>query len=213
MTLSELLRFTRYNKLRDRATPPLWSDETIVTYLDEAQDRFARATDSLVDDDIEIDLSSGESVYDLDREVVFVYSAYFVGYEYERLGPSTENWTPDTTMSTRPTRYTLDRKTNTIRFYPVPDGAYTAVLRVARLPETLSVDNLEATPELDESYQIALMDWAVYRCFTHDDADGRNDMAAEKALGRFNEMVSKAKHDLYRLRMGNQPRVHGNRVK
>ena len=137
----------------------------------------------------------------------------FDGYDYIRLAPATENWTPDNTLSTMPTRYTLDRKTNSIRFYPVPDGAYTAILRVARLPAALTLDDLEAEPELDEAYQIGLMDWAEYRCFTHDDADGRNDMAAEKAQHRFDEMVSRAKHDLYRLRMGNQPRAHGNRVK
>lgn len=213
MLVKELLKFTRYNKLLDKASPPLWSDAVIVTYLDEGQTLFSRKTDYFIEDDIEISLSEGESVYDLDSKVAFVYAVRFDGYDYIRLAPATEGWTPDSTMSTMPTRYTLDRKTNSIRFYPVPDGPYTAILRVARLPAALALDDLEAEPELREEYQIGLMDWAVYRCLTHNDVDGGNDMAAEKALARFNEMVSRAKHDTYRLRMGNQPRVHGDRVK
>ena len=213
MTADDMVRFTRYNLLRDRSVPPLWPDDVVVRYLSEGQDRFARLTDSLIADDTEIDVVSGEDTYELDRSIIFVYAAHFVGFEGERMQPATEGWTPDTIVSSRPTRYTLDRATNTIRFYAIPDQDYTAVLRIARLPADLTLDDLAAESEIDQSYQDALMDWAAYRCFTHDDADGRNDKAAENALRRFNEMVNRAKQDNYRLRMGFQARAHGQRVK
>ena len=33
MKADELLSFTRYNKLRDKAIPPLWKDDTLLLYL------------------------------------------------------------------------------------------------------------------------------------------------------------------------------------
>jgi len=170
-------------------------------------------TDTFVEENRALEITAGESVYPLDSDIVFVYAVQLAGYPGERLQPATEGWTPDDNVANRPTRYTLDRATQSIRFYQIPDQDYTANLRIARLPAPLSIDSLDATPELPEQNEQALMDWAAYRCFTHDDADGRNDMAAEKSLQRFNEHMNKLKRDNYRLRMGFQARAHGQRVK
>lgn len=213
MTTDELISFTRYNKLRDRAVPPLWPDDVVVVYLNEAQQRLATMTDSFVEENRELEITAGQRVYPLDSDIVFVYAIQLAGYPGERLQPSTEGWTPDDNVASRPTRYTLDRAMQSIRFYQIPDQDYTANLRIARLPAPLSLDSLDATPELPEQNEHALMDWAAYRCFTHDDADGRNDTAAEKSLQRFNEHMNKIKRDNYRLRTGFQARAHGQRVK
>ena len=213
MKADELLSFTRYNKLRDKAIPPLWKDDTLLLYLNEGQDRLAAQTDYFVDDEVEIALSSGTDVYDLDPAVCMVYSVRLEGYEFVRLQPATEGWTPDCTYTSRPSRYTLDRATNKLRIFPTPDTDYTAILRVARKPEALSLDTLDVDCELPDDMLIAVMDWAAYRCFTEDDADGRNDMAAEKAFQRYNEAMNRFKRDNYRLRMGFGARAHGQRVK
>ncbi len=64
MTVDELLRFTRYNKLRDRAAPPLWPDDVVVVYLNEAQQRLATMTDSFVEENRELEIAAGASATD-----------------------------------------------------------------------------------------------------------------------------------------------------
>jgi hypothetical protein len=212
MTGQELLDYTRKHVLRDTKTPPLFPDDLVVGYLDEAQQRMVQRTHAFVEATREFSLSAGEAFYPLDDDIAYVYAVRLDGIS-GYLTTSTDSWTPQDTTSTQPYRYTLDTETQTIRFYPIPDGTYTAVLRVARLPVQLTLDNLEDELEIKARYQLALADWAAYRCFTNDDVDGRNDGAADRALARFNMAVNEFKRDEYKLRTGHLMRVHGNRVK
>ena len=212
MTGNELLDYTRKYVLRDTRTPPLFPDELVVAYLDEAQQRIVQRTHAFVESLRELSLSENETLYPLDDDIAYVYAVRLDGY-YDYLTTSTDSWTPQDGIKTRPTRYTVDTETQTIRFYPIPDGAYTAILRVARLPAKLTLDNLDDDLELKDRYQLALADWAAHRCFMNDDVDGRNDGAAERALARFNMAVNEMKRDEYKLRTGHLMRVHGDRVK
>lgn len=209
MTLDELISTTRAI-LRDTALPYLWSDELVTMYLNEGQERVARLTHAFIPDRRELGLSAGEDMYALDADVIYVYSVQLDGYP-DRLAPATDGWTPSDSTPSRPTRYTLDTESGYIRFYNVPDATYTALLRIARLPIAMS----DSTPacELMPKFQLALPDWAAYRCFTHDDADGRDDKAADRARLRFDDQISDIKYELYRLQAGFVPRVHGLRVK
>ena len=213
MTADEILRFTRYNKLRDRAAPSLWSDETLLRYLNEGQNRFCAQTDYFIEADREATISSGDENVSLDADIQMVYSVRLEGYENTRLQPSTEGWTPDCTYTARPSRYTLERATNTMRLYPIPDTDYTALLRVAVQPTPLSLDDLDSECDLPDDMLLVVADWAAFKAFSEDDADGRNDGAAEKALARYNEGMNRFKRDNYRLRMGFGARAHDQRVK
>lgn len=212
MTLDDLLTFTRNTLLRDHVVPPKWSDEVIVLYINEAAEMVARRTNSYTVADAEIDLVEGEEVCDLDPEIVYVSSIRLDGYS-GKLAPSTEGWTPTDTARNRPTRYTLDYEINSIRFYPTPDTDYTAICRVAKLPPELTLNDLSSDLPFKRQYHLPLADWAAYRCFTNDDADGRNDMAAEKAKQRFDVATNQIKRDNYRLNTGHGARVRGQRVK
>ncbi len=212
MKLEELLDYTVKDVLRDTRTPRLFPDRLVVNYLDEAQQRVAQKTHSFVEAYRELSLTAGEDVYPLDDDIAYVYAARLDG-QRDNLITVTESWTPYDSGPSKPTRYMTDTETQSIRFYGVPDAAYTVILRVARLPETLSLDRLTADVEIKERYQLALADWAAFRCFSNDDVDGRDDGAAEKALARFNMVVGEFKFDEYRLRTGHLQRVHGNRVK
>lgn len=212
MTLSALLDYARKYVLRDTSVPPLWRDEVVVQRLNDAQRKVAVRVHAFVEDDWEIALYAGEANYPLDPATKFVYTVRLDGYP-SRLTRSTESWTPDDGISTRPTRYTIDRKTRSIRFYPTPDDDYLAILRVARLPVDMSLDALDAEIELPDEYQLMLVDWAAYLCFSDDDADGRNDLAADRALKRYQERVSTYLHDEYHARTGQLAHVRGNRVK
>lgn len=212
MTLSELLNYTRRYVLRDRAIPPIWPDELIVSYLNEGQQRAAARTHAFVVSEREVPLSADQALYPLDPDIVQVYSATIVGY-FEKLVPLTETWTPALSMSRRPSHFNTDRETQSITFYPTPDVDYTAVLRVAHLPVTLTLDDIDTEIDLKPQYQLALADWAAYRCFGNDDADGRNDGAAKTAYERFHATINEFKRDEYKLRTGHGMRAHGDRVK
>ena len=85
MTLGDLLDELRSNILHDRSdrisgTPDyLWTDATLVRYIDEAQRRFARLSlcirDGSTDDATLITLADGVSTYALHESVIAVISA------------------------------------------------------------------------------------------------------------------------------------------
>ena len=212
MTGQDLLDYTRKHLLRDKNTPPLFPNDLLVRYLDEGQQRLVERTHSYVEADREVELSTGETLYPLDADIAFVYQVRLDGF-YNNLIDVTESWTPTDTGLMRPNRFMTDTETQSIRFYPAPDMAYTAILRVAKLPAAITLDNLDDELELKERYQLIVADWAAYRCWGNDDVDGRNDGAAVNALAKFNMGVNEVKRNEYRQRTGHLQRVHGDRVK
>ena len=211
MTLLDYLSHIRKFVLRDTRNPPMWPDEVVIPRLNEALQRMATRTHEFVTDAREIELTEGEAIYDLDPDIVFVNAVRLDGY-LGRLAPSTEGWTSDDPSQSRPVRYTLDRNTKSIRFYPIPDTAYTAILNVARKPKELTEDDMGAEVE-GGSYLLSLADWVAYRCFSDPDADGFAPGSAALAKSRFDAATNENKRDIYRLKTGNAMRVHGQRVK
>ncbi len=211
MTLDDLLRATR-NLLRDGVQGRIHEDEDIVLYLNDAQSKLASRTHSFVSADKPLGLTDGIDLYALDMEVLSVYSCTIEGF-YGRLRRRTEVWIPDGLMKSRPVEFDTDKETQSIRFNPTPDQDYTALLRIARLPTDLTLDDNDAECEVRPHWQLALCDWAAYRCFSTDDADGRNDNAAKMAKARFDAAINEIKRENYQARTGPSARAHGNRIK
>lgn len=211
MTLDDLLEATN-DLLRDASSKALYSDDEKVRGLNEGQNLLATRLHEFVTASRQLNLEAGIDSYPLDEDIIMVYSVMLDGY-YGRLTQSTECWTPEGLSLSRPSRYTTDRETQTIRFYQIPDQQYTAILRCARLPTPLSLDSSGVECEVRAHRQLALCDWAAYRCFSTDDADGRNDLAAKLALERFNRKVNEAKTENYQGAIGKSPRVRGDRIK
>ena len=213
MTLEEFLEHTRKHVLRDFAVPPLWPEEVRVRYANEGLAKLAERSHFLVDDsNYTIDLEADESHYDLANDVKLVHSAKLTGY-FGYLATCTEASIPNSTTSTRPLAFSCDAATGSLHFYPTPDATYEAVLRVARLPKKLDVDSQQDEIELPEEWCLILADWVGYRCFAEDDADGRNDQAADRCQARFYQGLKDIKTAVYRLKMGNASQARGRRVK
>jgi len=211
MTLDDLLRVTR-NLLRDGVQGRIHEDEDIVLYLNDAQNKLASRTHSFVSADNPLGLTDGIDLYPLDTEVLSVYSCTIEGF-YGRLRRRTEAWIPDGLMKSRPVEFDTDKETQSIRFNPTPDQDYTALLRIARLPAALTLDDNNAECEVRPHWQLALCDWAAYRCFSTDDADGRNDNAANMAKTRFDTAINEIKRENYQAKTGPSSRARGNRIK
>ena len=212
MTLADLLDYTRKHVLRDTGKPPLFPDDLVIKFLNEGLRKIATRTHMLVTATEELDLSANEAFYDLDPGVVFVYGVRLDGYT-GYLADCTESVVPNYELVSRPTAFTTDGETQSIRFFATPDQDYTAILRVAKLPSVLSEDDLEAEVEIKQQYELLPAEWAGYRCMSLPDADGFAPGVAEVAKRKFLEGVSDIKFDEFRLKTGHNQRVHGRRVK
>ena len=116
MTAEELLEYTRKHVLRDTSVPPLWSDEVILARLSEALWKVATRTHYFIDDDREVAIEPDEVNYTLDPDIKGVHSIKLDGY-IGKLQMSTTGWTPNDGIRTRPARYLLNGKTQTVTFY------------------------------------------------------------------------------------------------
>jgi hypothetical protein len=172
MNLSGLLRELRHNMLRDRSdlvsgpSDQLWDDETLVTYINEAQNRFCREAliirDSATPAVTQLLLEAGRTVYDLHPSVLGVLSMKYPADagDLARAGhavlgtyymPDTYFFDPGILSNLPPGKvkaFTTDEGfsndingssgVSQLRVYPVPtaEWAQTLSLRVVRGPLT-----------------------------------------------------------------------------
>jgi hypothetical protein len=212
MTGDELIAYTREDLLHDTATPRLWSDDLILRYLNEAQNLFCRLTHCLTPSDGAIDiveLEEGESSYSINSKALFINSAAVQGasqplrdYTYRAL----PNLLAESTG--QPRMFVLNERNHTIRFFPVPDQAYTVNLLVATLP--LRQITFDTEPEIPEQYHIDLPEFAAFRCLRNTEVDGSNLGSADTFEKSWRDRVAEAKREYYRLRTGPSATARNN---
>jgi hypothetical protein len=231
MNLEELLSELRENLLRDNAelasgpNDQLWTDETLVRYINDAQQRFARKTLSLRDastpEVVQVTLATGVSSYALHASVLAVVSARYSTdtADLARVGrarvmvipqPDPPWFDPSTVSQMNPGRpiavstdetLDVDTKAVTLTVYPAPsatENGTVVYLRVARLPlEKFTIDEMDMDCELDEDYQLDMLEWAAFRALRTSDIDGHSDQA-EKHKDRFTEAGDAVLKDIRR---------------
>jgi hypothetical protein len=232
MNLEALLGELRDNVLRDNselASGPndqLWSDETLVRYINAAQQRFARKTLSLRDastpEVVQVTLAAGVSSYVLHEKVLAVVSGKYDTdtVDLARIGrvivTQVQNYDPPwfdpssagTLTPGRPraisTDETLDVDTSgavTLTVYPAPSSTEVGkvvYLRTARLPmDDFDVNTLDAECELPEMYQLDMLEWAAYLALRNSDIDGHSTAATDHE-SRFNAAVAEVLKDVRR---------------
>lgn len=207
MTLQDLLDELQGNVLRDVSdaiageSDALWTQDTLVRYLQDGYVRFARHTLLLRESDdaklTEVTLKEGVSTYSLDARVVGVTSAKLAGRRAMDATTTDKIEAQIDPQLGEPTQYTLDGSIGTIRFDPVPSADWAGrvvKLRVARLPKSkLSIDALDNELELPEEFHLDLVEWAAYRALRNHDADAENLTKAERHKARFLEAVEEGK--------------------
>lgn len=223
-TTQELLKHLSTNILRDRPSTitggvnvPLWPDETLIRYLNSAERFFARRTWCIKDNSTpaitQLSLTAvlGAS-YTLHKSVLKVLSARLsteqtdlVRLTHGEMHPRTDYnpypWPSSSSIVTpgKPFYYSTDEATRKIEFLPAPDGNYTVLLRVARLPSAdLSLSALAATPEIPEEYHLDLCEWAAYLALKERDVDGNAKEMAAEHKGNFMAAVVMARQDVHR---------------
>lgn len=196
MILRDLLTELRVNILRDASTAvtggtedSLWSDETLVRYIRDAEEKFAAQTLCLRDATTpaltRVTLVAGQADYALDRRTLAVYAAQHGRLQLGRTNYGTrlgahadlvpaQAWLEPGDVGA-PRQFYTDRETARIGLYPVPGDAEdgtTLILQVARRPlAPLSIADLDAEPEVPEDYHLDLLEWAAWRALRNHDAD------------------------------------------
>lgn len=209
MTTQELLEHLRVNILRDEAVPPLWSDEELLAYLDDAQRIMARFTHCLVSTTgsvSQITTAAGVSAYPLHPAVLHVSAVYCEEMRRE-LVPA--GYAPFAAGHGAPQAYraSIDNAGELLVF-PVPDNTYTLRLRVARDPLESMAQGGE--PEVPVQWRLALVDWAAYRALRANDPEQLNMAAAADFNTQWRLSLRDMKRDIYQLNTGPHPRAAVN---
>lgn len=221
MTLEELLDELRTNVLRDTSTAVtaseadnLWTDATLVRYINEGYFQFARRTQLLRDDATpavtQLTLVQDVGRYKLDRRVLSVQSVhlsdgtpliksthptlFFEPANVARATTGVPNWQPG-----RPSLYTVDTAMRILRIRGTPSAAMVGEvlqMRVTRLPlEPLCIDDLQGEPEIPGDYQLDMLEWAAFRALRNHDTDGENLRKASAHKTRFMQAVEEVLTD------------------
>lgn len=233
MNLEALLAELRENVLRDDAelasgpNDQLWTDETLVRYINDAVQRFARKTLSLRDastpEVVEVSLATGVSTYVLHESILAVVTARYdtdtvdlhrIGRSAVMLAVPHEDppWFDPSAVAAatpgRPLAFSTDetmdvdvKQAVTMTVYPAPTAAENGkiiYMRTARLPlVAFDINELDAECELPEAYQLDMLEWAAYRATRNSDIDGHSS-ASERHEARFKAACEEVLKDVRR---------------
>lgn len=224
MNLQELLDELRSNMLRDvsdaigGATDKLWTDETLVRYINDGYRRFCRRTllirDASTPEVTQLTMALGVDRYPLHKDVLAVFTARIEGKEYDLHKTTHDSLAGAVTNSDRaivtsitppnqePRWFAMDEENRVLRLSPNVGADFDGKIiqmRVARMPKAaLTVDDLEAELEVDEDYHLDILEWAAYRALRNHDTDVENIGKATSHKNRFNEVVAEAEEDARR---------------
>lgn len=194
----------------------IWSDATLVRYIDRGYFRMAEEgyllRDHTTEEVCRVTLVTGQEEYPLHPKILAVYSAEIERRPLARssYGTLTGSWSNMSAAAYAPLPFregvplffTTDQANDVLRVYPAPgaelDG-HLVHLRVARLPmERLrlpprgAVDPEYMVPEIPEQYHADILDWAAYLALRNHDVDGENLNRARSHRNSFERRVDQA---------------------
>lgn len=206
MFLSELIAHTRGAMLRDKAEPVLWSNEELIRYFIEAEDKFARHTHCLVSEDIPqstLSVEEGKSSYTLDSSIIHVYEVYKDnGLPLRSLSRSQS---PHKLAEGEPRAYSTGRGSKTIHLYPIPDKDYELTMLVAHTPTEKFKQESEAPLDaqeqsIPEENAMDLCLYVTYKALLNNGPEESNTTAAADFYTQWRTALREAKRDGFKLR-------------
>jgi hypothetical protein len=234
MNLEDQLDELRTHLLRDVSdlTPGgvddrLFSDERLISYIKDAEFRFARKTLALRDATTvaatQVTLADDTQDYALHSSVLAVISAKYesevndlvrTGHAVVKGVTTPEFLTFDPMLggelpNDKPVAFWTDEtvvfggvNAVTLSVYPKPsadEAGNTIYLRVARLPmTTYSEFSMSRESEIPEDYQLDVLEWAAYRAKRGFDADEGNQTDADNHKLAFEQAVLEATREFKR---------------
>jgi len=179
----------------DVSTPPLWSDEEVDYWFNEAEEEAAQRANLLYEADnttvCQIAVTAGTRTYPLDPRVIDIAHARFVptadttnvvvlGHtdrlELDRLDP---RWRERTE-----TPRSLVQDDTTVTLVPRPDADGVLHIECHRLPLEPMVADAD-TPEISAAHHRYLVHWVLHRAFSKPDSETIDPERAGKAEKQF----------------------------
>lgn len=172
--------------VQDTAVPQAWSDTTFFQYLDDAQRMFCRLTNGIEDSRTALDLK-GVALCQLN--VVPTVEWYPISPLILKIRTIYRTDTGLPVQTTFPEQLEalnirFDGNSNCVnaviqgmtkgfvRIWPIPNETVTLNLQVSRLPLiTLTGDNSNLSPEIDDQHALALLLWCKSRAYGKQDQD------------------------------------------
>lgn len=203
----------------DTREPFLWSPESVVTWLNEAE-REACTRAQLLIDSSTAGITPLVTVADnafvaYDQRIVRVLRARPRGRLPVQMVTAQEmdvypNWEDETGTELR--ALITDMATYKLRTYPVLTAPATLDLTVQRLPMQDMTNQDEQSPEIQAQYHLHLVEWAKYRAYSMPDEDANDPKRAAVALGRFEAQFGRtsAKGDAWMRQHGGRDLMTGH---
>lgn len=206
---SQELASTFRSELADMAQPPLWTDDDIARYMDDAQKMFCRLTEG-IEDSRTIPLSRvyvtpNAEWYDLSPLVLKVRYATRTdtGADVPIHNPETarDNGIRFSGRSGPLCALVQGMTKGALRAYPVPAETVEVELGVFRLPlKKLDFRDNDECLEIDEQHHTHLMLWMKHLAYDKQDADTIDRRKAVEYEDRFLKYCEKARQEQERAR-------------
>lgn len=195
MTVAQLLREFRTQRLFDAVEPYLWADSELYSYLDAAQTQFFDVVGWIVDT-LSISFPAGEDTVDRDPRIVRVLEAVTADGKSLALAPAVAL----VRTSGYPRRLAVSQAVGKLVLDAVPAGTTTVLLRVERRPLEV-VEGKASELEAPEAYRRLLLDYMEYLAYTKPDSDTFDPRRAERARQNFEDGARAARSVLQRGRL------------
>lgn len=174
MNLRELIDRAR-SETRDTANPPLWSDDEWRDYLNEAADEAAIRAKLIEDDQIEIDITAGESYAEYPEYAWAVQRVYLGGrrlalIDREMLDADEGDGWEDRTGQP----WACYEVGGRLRLFPTPDADGVARVVAFCTPKTPMVADTDEPAGLRKRLHTQLLDWALHLAYLKKDSDTFN---------------------------------------
>jgi hypothetical protein len=206
MTPRELLAVFR-DEMSDTKAPYLWSDDSVVGFIDDAQNQFARLTDGIPDSTTSavVNLAVAPAYTDvlpLHPSILKIRTAYRVGEGTPVEVVNVEDMEPrgmrfDGRVG-RVRAIVTGMDPDKVRLWPFPNQSDTVRLSVFRMPLTAITDN-EAL-EIPPQHHLGLLKWMKHRAYSVQDAEMFDKTKAADFEQAFTAYCARAKVEQARAR-------------
>lgn len=180
MTLEEIIARARI-VTDDTVEPYALSDPEHTIFANRAQ-REACDRSGLIYRATTIPLLAGQSLYDLEHEILSIDFAAIPGRRLCKMIPTDLDWL-QTYSPCRGTPSIFAQREHTIEVYPTPDADATLTLKLYRYP--VALEHPDDEPEIDTFHHEYLAHWMAYEAFSAEDPDFRNPDKAREQMALF----------------------------
>jgi hypothetical protein len=210
MLVSDLAARFR-SQMRDEVEPYLWSDDDILSYMGDAQEKFVLRTGGIADSSSYLTqislLADKESPwYDFSPRIFRVRDAWLENSKERVKILNLEDFLRDPKAFKRfenPARVRMivvNADDNRLQTFPRTNEDETLRLSVLRLPELSVPPTMDSTLEIADQYHLGLLDWMIRCALLKQDAETFDYDKSTLAEQRFSNFCEESRREIEKRR-------------